>query len=76
MELSGHNIILDQKWPIYPNQVFFWKTIKFNVASGSFYSAKLRKNLTVDPELWSQTIFRPWMTHSPQMRIFSEKPLI
>ena len=30
-EFWGDTLSLGPKWPIYPNQVFFWKTIKFNL---------------------------------------------
>ena len=41
-----------------------------------FIKQNFKKILRVDPELWGCTIFGPKMTHLPQMKIFSEKPLI
>ena len=47
-------MILSPKWPVYPNQVFFWKNhqINIHVPFDPFYSAKLQKKiLRVDTQL-------------------------
>ena len=38
-------MILSPKWPVHPNQVFFWKNhqINIHVPFDPFYSAKLQK---------------------------------
>ena len=40
---------------------------------GPFQSAKFKKNLTMDPELWRCTIFRPKVVCLPQMIFFFRK---
>ena len=56
------------KWPICNEQIFFGTNhyYYFNLPIGPFPCAKLKKILTVDPELWGCATFGP---------IFSRKPV-
>ena len=42
----------------------------FHLPNGPFHCAKLKKILTVDPELWQYTILGPKMVPLPQAKLF------
>ena len=60
------------KWSICHEQFFFGTNHYhyFHLPIGPFHCAKLKKNLTVDPELWECVIFGPKMVHLPQTFFF------
>ena len=73
----------DQNGPFFLYKSFLVQTIVncyyFHLPIGSFHCAKLKKILTVDPELWRCPIFGPKMVHLPQtnfLQIYLLAPFI
>ena len=66
----------DQNGPFFLYKSFLVQTIVncyyFHLPIGSFHCAKLKKILTVDPELWRCPIFGSKMVHLPQTNFFTE----
>ena len=54
--------------------LFWYKQLLLSSFCGPFHCAKLKKKITVDPELCLCTIFGPKVVHLPQIRIFFRKP--
>ena len=75
-ELWGCVPFLGPKQPICPEQFCFWYKPLLLLSStyGLFHRVKLKRNLTMDPELWRYTIFGPKVAHLPQ-KIFFRKPV-
>ena len=61
-----------QNGPFAPNKIFFGKKhyYNFDVLLGTFYCAKLKQILRVDPELRQCIIFGPKIIHLPGTKIF------
>ena len=66
------------KWCICPEQNFFGTNYYyyFHLAIGPFHCAKLKKIVTMDPELWGCTIFGPKMVPFAPHKFFFWKLLI
>ena len=60
------------KWCICPEQNFFGTNYYyyFHLAIGPFHCAKLKKIVTMDPELWGCTIFGPKMVPFASHKFF------
>ena len=60
-----------QNSPFVLNNFFLYKPLLLLSSTyGSYRCAKLKRNLTVDSELWRCTIFRPKVVHLPQIIFF------
>ena len=64
--------VLGPKWPICPEQIFFWYKSLLLISSAywPFSLCKIWKILTRDPQLWGCTIFRPKMVYLPKITFF------
>ena len=65
------------RWPICQEQIFFGINhyYYFHLLTGTFHSAKFKKILTADLELWC-AIFGPKMVHFPKWEFFTENLLM
>ena len=65
----------DHNGPFVLNKIILVQTmiIPFIYLLALFILRSLKKNLTVDPELWGCTVFGPKIIHLPQTKNFLEK---
>ena len=64
----------DQNSPFVLNKFILVQTIITFIFLWPFSLCKIKKKITVDPELCLCTIFGPKVVHLPQIRIFFRKP--
>ena len=64
--------------PFAPNKIFIWykPLLLLSSSYGPFHCVKFKRNLTMDPELWRCTIFRPKVVHLSLIIFFFSENLL